>query len=397
MRVPVSAGRPAFQPARDLHYSEVSVAVAVPSRVTAAPPTDLNARIAGLLGDLAAIQTVRPKAVAFRHAAATVFSLATQLDRMRAEKPLPKFPGIGPSSQRVIDDVLETGASATVERAVDASGKRADVERRRTLRDRFFSRAEVIRILADPQLSGVTAADYRADFQMHSEWSDGSTTLPVLARACAARGYSHSAVTDHAHGLAIARGMSADDAARQHREIDEINARHRDFVILKGIEANIDATGAIDVSDEQLAAFDLVLAAPHAKLRETSDQTERLLRVLETPGVHILAHPSGRKRGERAGIVADWDAIFARAAAVNIAIEIDGDPSRQDVDFVRAARARDAGCVFALDSDAHGPDELVYVETALAHARLAGIPATRVINCWPLDKLRRWARSRQQR
>ncbi len=365
--------------------------------MTVAPPADLNARIAGLLGDLAAIQTIRPKTQAYRRAAATVFSLPTQLDRLRAAGPLPKLAGIGPSSQRVIDEVLSTGGSAKVESAVDASGKRADIDRRRALRDQFFSRAEVGRILADPSLTGVTTADYRADFQMHSEWSDGSVGVAALARACAARGYTHSAITDHAHGLAIAGGMSADDVIAQHGEIEAVNARHRDFVVLKGVEANIDADGGLDLSREEIASFDLVLAAPHAKLRKTEDQTGRLLRVLDTAGVHVLAHPSGRKRGERAGIVADWDAVFARAAALGVAIEIDGDPSRQDLDYLLAARARDAGGVFALDSDAHGPDQLVFAETAIAHARLAAIPAKRVINCWPLAKLRRWARALQRR
>ena len=358
--------------------------------MTGSPSVDLNARIAGLLGDLAAIQTIRPKALAYRHAAATVFSLPAQLDRLRANGPLPKIAGIGPSSQRVIDEVLGTGASVKVESAVDASGKRADVDRRRGLRDRFFSRAEVLRILAEPSSTGVKIADYRADFQMHSTWSDGALGLPALARACAARGYTHSAITDHARGLAIAGGMSPDDVVAQHREIDEINARHNDFVVLKGVEANIDADGGLDLSAEELATFDLVLAAPHAKLRKTEDQTGRLLRVLDTAGVHVLAHPSGRKRGERAGIVADWDAIFARAATLKVAIEIDGDPSRQDLDFTMAERALAAGCLFALDSDAHTTTQLAYAETAVAHARVAGIPPHRIVNCWPPERLLEW-------
>ena len=371
-----------------------SLASPVPPRVSVSPSLDLNARIAGLLGDLAAIQTIRPKTQAYRHAAAVVFSLPAQLDEIRAAGPLPKIAGIGPSSLRVIEEVLATGASAKVETAIDVSGKRADVDRRRTLRDRFFSRAEVVRLLKDPSATGVGPADCRADFQMHSEWSDGAVSLPVLARACAARGYTHAGISDHAGGLSIAGGMSSADIIAQHREIDALNAAHSDFILLKGVEANIDAAGGLDLTADELASFDLVLAAPHARLRTTEDQTARMMRVLDTPGVHILAHPTGRKRGERAGIVADWDAIFARAAKRKIAIEIDGDPSRQDVDFAMATRAREAGCLFALDSDAHRPDQLVFAETAIAHARLAGIPAARVINCWPLAKLQQWARAR---
>ena len=113
-----------------------------------------------------------------------------------------------------------------------------------------------------------------------------------------------------------------------------------------------------------------------------------MVRAVTTAGVHILAHPRGRKLGERAGIVADWKAVFEAAAADRTAIEIDGDPSRQDLDATAAQAALEAGCLFALDSDAHNDRELVYAETAIAHARLAGIPEpTNQSNCWPLERL----------
>ena len=355
-------------------------------------PADINATIAGLLQDLAAVQTIKPKKDAYEGAAEALFGLSDQLDRIRAAGPLPRIPGVGPSSLRIVEEVLKTGASPTVDAAVAASGKQDDVVRRRALRAHFFSRAEVLRILADETIGGVDPSAYRADFQMHSNWSDGAVSLAELARACADRGYTHMGSSDHAQGLRIARGMSMADAARQHREIDAINAQHPDFRILKGLEANIGSDGRLDFSDEDLAEFELVLAAPHADLRIATDQTPRLLRALETPNVHILAHPRGRKMGARAGIVADWDAVFARAAKRRIAIEIDGDPMRQDMDWTMAKRALAAGCVFALDSDAHAPDQLIYAETAIAHARLAGIPADRVVNCWPLAKLQKWAK-----
>ena len=109
-----------------------------------------------------------------------------------------------------------------------------------------------------------------------------------------------------------------------------------------------------------------------------------------TPGVHILGHPRGRKFRSRPGIQADWDVVFAAAAKCGVAIEIDGDPSRQDIDFMLAGHALGSGCLFALDSDAHSVPELSYVDTALAHARLAGIPRSRIINCWSVDKLSAW-------
>jgi putative hydrolase len=109
--------------------------------------------------------------------------------------------------------------------------------------------------------------------------------------------------------------------------------------------------------------------------------------------VHILGHPRGRKYGVRPGVIADWDRIFEAAARATVAVEIDGDPRRQDIDHGLARRALAAGCIFALDSDAHAPAEWEFAETAIAHARLAQIPRERVINCWPLDFLMDWAAS----
>ena len=101
--------------------------------------------------------------------------------------------------------------------------------------------------------------------------------------------------------------------------------------------------------------------------------------------------------GSRPGVAADWDAVFKTAARAQVAIEIDGDPARQDIDFDLARAAIRAGCLFALDSDAHSTTELAYAETAIAHARLAGVPSDRVVNTWPLDRLLEWAGSAKDR
>ena len=182
-----------------------------------------------------------------------------------------------------------------------------------------------------------------------------------------------------------------DEAAAQRRAIEQVNdTMSSGFRLLQGIEANIDVEGQLDLSPEEAATFDIVLAAPHSQLRGDEDQTARLVAAVENPNVRILAHPRGRMSGSRAGIVADWDAVFAAAARSGVAVEIDGDPARQDLDHTLAARALAADCLFALDSDAHTASQLSYAETALAHARLAGIPADRIVNCWPLDRLLAW-------
>jgi putative hydrolase len=358
---------------------------------------DVNAVVGFLLRDLAAIQASPEKKFGYKRAASAVLALDDPLTALMSSNGLVrKISGVGAASTRIIREVLDTGSSATVEEAIVTSGRSEDIARRRMLRPHFLSRAEVRRVLDDSSLTGGRLEDYRGDFQMHSVWSDGVATVTELAAACVARGYGYSAVTDHSYGLKIAGGMSMDEAGQQHEEIERINAAYgSSFRMIKGIEANIDVDGALDLSAEEADRFDIVLAAPHSKLRSTDDQTSRLLRAIATPQVRILAHPRGRKAGSRAGIVADWGRIFDEAAAAGVAIEIDGDPSRQDVDHVLAAQAVAAGCLFALDSDAHGPGQLLYAETALAHARLAGVSPDDIVNFWPLDRVMSWLDNRR--
>ena len=353
---------------------------------------DVNAVVGGYLRDLAFAQSSQQKMFGYKRAAAAILALDVPLtDLVGPDGALPRIPGIGPGSTRVIREILDTGQSPTVEHAIEGSDRRADIERRRQLRRHFLSRAEVRRVLSEPAFDGPSLPQYRGDLQMHSEWSDGNSTVQEIADACRQRGYQYAAVTDHSYGLKIAGGMSMTEAAQQRTAIDDVNARHgNQFRLLQGIEANIDAAGQLDLADDEAATFDVVLAAPHSRLRKDEDQTNRMLTAVAHPAVHILAHPRGRIAGSRAGVIANWGAVFAAAAERGVAIEIDGDPARQDLDHTLAASALDAGCVFALDSDAHTVIQLSYAETALAHARLAGIPAERIVNCWPLDRLLAW-------
>jgi putative hydrolase len=353
---------------------------------------DVNAVVAGYLRDLAFAQSSPQKMFGYKRAASAIFALDVPLTKMvGADGALPRIVGIGPGSTRVIREVLETGESPTVDCAVDCSSRRDDIQRRRSLRRNFLSRAEVRRVLSDPAFDGPTVDQYRGDLQMHSEWSDGAPTVQEIAEACLARGYQYAAVTDHSHGLKIAGGMSMAEALEQRRAIEQVNASLASrFRLLQGIEANIGTNGALDLTDDEAATFDVVLAAPHSRLRKDEDQTDRMLAAIAQRAVRILAHPRGRISGSRAGVLANWDAVFAAAARRGIAIELDGDPARQDLDHTLARRAMTLGCVFALDSDAHTTAQLSYADTALAHARLAGIPTTRIINCWPLDRLLAW-------
>ena len=240
---------------------------------------DVNAVVGGYLRDLAFAQSSQQKMFGYKRAANAILSLDQPLtDLLGPDGALPRIPGIGPGSTRVIREILETGASPTVEQAVEHSERRADIERRRKLRRHFLSRAEVRRVLADPGFEGPTVEQYRGDLQMHSEWSDGAPTVEEIAEACVERGYQYAAVTDHSYGLRIAGGMSMAEAAAQRLAIDGVNARYGGrFRILQGVEANIDAAGQLDLTDEEAATFEVVLAAPHSKLRKNDDQTDRML------------------------------------------------------------------------------------------------------------------------
>jgi histidinol phosphatase-like PHP family hydrolase len=356
------------------------------------PVSDTNARVGALLRDLAAVQKSPQSRWGYKRAAAAILSLDEPLENLlQPDGTLRKIPGIGPSSSRVILEFLKTGSSPTVERAVEESSRAGDVMRSRGLREHFLSRSQVVAALREPKLRGPRLEDYRGDLQMHSVYSDGGDSLETIVEGCLERGWSYCAVTDHSYGLPIAGGVPMEKLKQQHREIDALNKRYkRRFRMLKGIEANILADGRVDMTAEELRSLEIVVASPHSKLRTTDNQTNRMLAAIATPGVHILGHPRGRMFGSRPGVHADWDEVFARAATLGVAIEIDGDPARQDIDYSLARRALRAGCVFAVDSDAHAVSQFHYTEIALAHARLAGIPKTRVINCWEIDQLLEW-------
>ena len=356
---------------------------------------DVNAVAAGFLRDLAYAQASGPRMFGYKRAAASILALEQPLTSLVLPgRRLAKIPGIGPASERVILEVLDSGSSPTVERAVAQSDRSADITRRRGLRSHFLSRAEVLRILRDPGFGGPAMPDYQGDLQMHSEWSDGAPTLAEIVEGCLDRGYRYAAVTDHSHGLKIAGGMSMAEAAAQGEAIARLNADYQGrFRLLRGIEANIGADGRLDLSADEAASFELVLAAPHSKLRRSEDQTARMLAAVDDAA---RPRPRASARADfgqpRPGSSPTGTRSSRPRPVTGVAIEIDGDPSRQDLDFTLAERALAAGCLFALDSDAHAISQLRYAETAIAHARLAGIPPQRIVNCWPPERLLEWLR-----
>ena len=360
------------------------------------PATDMNVVAAGFLQDMAAAQTVERSAYGFKRAAKAIVGLDVLVSDLLESGALQEIPFVGPSSARIIAEVVAGGDSPTVAAAIAKSGKRSQIERKRALREGFLSHYAMERVLEAALSRDVVSRDrYLGDLQMHSTWSDGAEAIAGMVRGAMELGHTCLGITDHWYGLPVARGMSMSDVTRQHAEIDALNAKHRgQFRVFKGIEANILADGVLDLQPDERRRFDYVVASPHSMLRRAEDQTARLVEAVRAPGVAILGHPRGRVYNSRAGIQARWGRVFEAAAKRGVAVELDGNWHRQDLDFALASQALAAGCLFALDSDAHAVAELRFTDFAIAHARLAGIPAARVINCWPADRLSAWMAER---
>jgi histidinol phosphatase-like PHP family hydrolase len=357
---------------------------------------DFNMAAAGLLQDMAALHSEKGGQLGYKRAAAAIIGLPEPIAGVVRAGTLLDVPGVGQASARIVQEFLEHGRSPTVDAAVEASGKSAAIESERRLRRGFLSHYALTKALEAASHPGaVELREYRGDFQMHSSYSDGAERLGTMVAACLSLGHTCLGITDHSYGLSVARGMSMATAARQWQDVDRLNAKHAGAIrVFKGIEANIQADGFLDLQPSEREAFEYVVAAPHSLLRKEEDQTARMLTAVRSAGVAILGHPRGRVYGRRAGVRADWDRVFAAAAERQVAIEIDGNWHRQDIDYDLARRALDAGCLFALDSDAHSIAELRFSEYSVAHARLAGIPSSRVINCWSVERLEAWMAAR---
>lgn len=353
---------------------------------------DLNLAAAALLYDMAAMQPTERSQFGYKRAAKAIVHLPVPVSELVAAGTLRTVPFVGPASARIVTELVAEGRSPTVEAALAATTRPSSVLPLRALRGGYLSHFALTRALDAPLGDHlVDRARYRGDFQLHSTWSDGGETIAGMVEGAIARGHACLGVTDHSYGLPIARGMSMADAARQHAEIDALNVRYAGtFRVFKGVEANILADGTLDVQPAERGGFDFIVASPHSLLRRRDDQTARMLGAVREQGVAILGHPRGRMFNSRPGVTADWDRVFEEAARRRVAIEIDGNWHRQDIDFELAGRALAAGCLFALDSDAHSTGELRFSDYAIAHARLAGIPADRVINCWSDTALEAW-------
>jgi DNA polymerase (family X) len=234
----------------------------------------------------------------------------------------------------------------------------------------------------------VSDRDIRGILHAHTDLSDGVNTLAQMAEAVRKRGYRYFGVADHSQSAHYAGGLSLEEIAEQHAEIDLLNARYdRTFRIFKGIEADILADGSLDYPDEVLNRFDFVIASVHSRFRlDRQSQTERILRAVANHHTTILGHMTGRQLLRRPGYDVDIEKILAACAARGVAIEVNANPWRLDLDWRWHRRAMELGCWMSINPDAHSIAEIDLTHWGVEMARKGGVPKERVLNCLDLRR-----------
>jgi DNA polymerase (family 10) len=242
-------------------------------------------------------------------------------------------------------------------------------------------RGEIEAALNEALPNLITLEDIRGDLQMHTQASDGHDTLRAMAEAARDLGYAYIAITDHSARVAVTQGLDADSLSRRIDEIDQLNEEMEDLRILKGIEVDILEDGSLDLPDEALERLDLVIAAVHVKFDlPREEQTERIIRAMDNPRVHILAHPTGRILGERQPYELDMERLMEAAAERGCALELNAHPDRLDLNDIHCKMAKALGVKIAISTDAHRVDHLRMMRYGVGQARRGWLEPEDVIN-----------------
>ena len=231
--------------------------------------------------------------------------------------------------------------------------------------------------------------DLRGDLHMHTTETDGRADAETMARAARAAGREYIAITDHSQSLAMANGLDETRALAHARRIRDLNGRVEGITVLAGIECDIRPDGSMDLADDCLAELDIVIASIHSAFNQDEAQmTDRLLRAIACPWVDVIAHPTGRLILKRDGYRYDFAQVTAAAAAAGVALEINSQIDRLDLDDTHARLAHDRGVKLIVDSDAHSPAALGVLRWGAATARRAWLEPGDVLNTLPIDAFR---------
>ena len=240
-----------------------------------------------------------------------------------------------------------------------------------------------------PQL--IAQADLRGDLHMHTTATDGRADAWAMARAARDTGLEYIAITDHSKALAMANGLDERRALEHARQIRALDGRDDlgGLRILAGIECDILPDGRLDLAGDCLSELDIVIASVHSALdQDESQMTDRLLRAIDCPWVDIIAHPTGRRILRREPSRARMDQVFDSALAHGVAVEINSQPDRLDLDDGLARRARERGVRIVIDTDAHSPTALGNLRWGVTVARRAWLEPADVLNTLPFDAFR---------
>ncbi len=245
------------------------------------------------------------------------------------------------------------------------------------------------------------AAEVRAwikgDLHTHSIESDGGSPIEHMAAAAIGTGLEYLALTDHSPRLTVANGLSADRLRDQLARVARLNAELAPFRILTGIEVDILDSGGLDQEPDLLDQLDVVVASVHSKLRMESDtMTRRMVNAIANPRVDVLGHCTGRLitggRGTRPESTFDAEIVFEACRRFDVAVEINSRPERRDPPTRLLELAAETGCVFAVDTDAHAPGQLDFLDYGCARVADLGIARDRIVNTMPADDLLAWTR-----
>ncbi len=242
-------------------------------------------------------------------------------------------------------------------------------------------------------------AALRGDLHSHSDWSDGGSPIEEMVASAMETGREYQALTDHSPRLRVANGLTAQRLAAQIEIVEAINGSLGDrFRLLSGVEVDILDDGSLDQSEEMLGRVDVVVASVHSKLAmEEAAMTRRMLGAVTHPRTAVLGHCTGRyvvrREGQKPRAQSRFDAraVFEACAEHDVAVEINCRPERVDPPDELIELALELGCLFAIDTDAHAPGQLDFLDYGCERAQRLGVPLERIVNTWPADRVLEWA------
>jgi len=234
----------------------------------------------------------------------------------------------------------------------------------------------------------IEQSDIKGDLHVHSNWSDGISSIESIAETARSLGYEYVAITDHSRSLRIANGLNEARLREQMRYIDELNKSFEGFNILKGIEVDILNDYLLDFDDSILKELDVVVASIHSGFRQDKEKlTKRIIKACENPHVDIIAHPTGRLLGKRDAYDVDMEQVLQAAAETGTILEINSSPDRLDLNDVMAKKAKEMGVRISINTDAHEKDGLKDIRYGLNVARRAWLEKADIVNTLPLNSI----------